>query len=95
LGKNFAKLDDNEITSNRDAASGDAKAAAALRFAKVLVTGRGTAAAADIDAVKAAGYSDAQVVEIILHVALNTLTNYVNKALGTEIDFPVVSHHAS
>ena len=95
LGKNFAKLDENEITSNRDAASGDAKAAAALRFAKVLVTGRGTAAAADIEAVKAAGYSDAQVVEIILHVALNTLTNYVNKALGTEIDFPVVSHHAS
>jgi alkylhydroperoxidase family enzyme len=61
----------------------------------VLVTGRGTAAVADIEAVKAAGYSDAQVVEIILHVALNTLTNYVNKALGTEIDFPVVSHYAS
>jgi hypothetical protein len=29
---------------------------------------------------------------IILHVALNTLTNYVNKALATDIDFPVVSH---
>lgn len=29
------------------------------------------------------------------NVALNTLTNYVNKALATEIDFPVVSHHAS
>jgi len=28
---------------------------------------------------------------IILHVALNTLTNYVNSALATEIDFPVVS----
>ena len=95
LGKNVAKLDDHEITINRDAASEDAKAAAALRFAKVLVTGRGTVAAADVDAVKAAGYSDAQLVEIILHVALNTLTNYVNKALGTEIDFPVVSHHAS
>jgi hypothetical protein len=26
LGKNVAKLDDNEITINRDAASGDAKA---------------------------------------------------------------------
>ena len=32
-----------------------------------------------------------KIVEIILHVALNTLTNYVNSALGTEVDFPVVA----
>jgi alkylhydroperoxidase family enzyme len=43
-----------------------------------------------VQAVKAAGYTDAQVVEIVAHVALNTLTNYVNEVLGTEIDFPVV-----
>ena len=46
---------------------------------------------ADIAAVKAAGYDDAQVVEIVLHVALNTLTNYVNEVAKTEIDFPVVA----
>ena len=46
---------------------------------------------ADIEAVKNAGYNDAQVVEIVLHVALNTLTNYVNEVANTEIDFPVVS----
>ena len=91
----MAKLDDNELTSNRGGASGDLKAAAALRFAKVVVTGRGTASVADLNAVKATGYSDTQVVEIILHVALNTLTNYVNKALATDIDFPIVGHHAS
>ena len=32
--------------------------------------------------------------EIILHVALNTLTNYVNEVAKTEIDFPVVTHRA-
>lgn len=47
-----------------------------------------------LDAVKAAGYSNAQLVEIIVHVSLNTLTNYINDALKTEIDFPVVAHHA-
>ena len=36
------------------------------------------------------GYTDAQVLEIIAHVALNTFTNYVNEALKTVIDFPVV-----
>ena len=37
-----------------------------------------------------AGYSDAEVVEIVLHVALNTLTNYVNEVAETAIDFPAV-----
>ena len=29
-------------------------------------------------------------IEIVLHVALNTLTNYVNVVADTEIDFPVI-----
>jgi alkylhydroperoxidase family enzyme len=41
--------------------------------------------------VKLAGYDDAEVIEIVLHVALNTLTNYVNEVAKTEIDFPVVA----
>ena len=42
-------------------------------------------------AVRAAGYSDAQIVEIVMHVALNTWTNYLNEVAGTEIDFPAVA----
>jgi len=38
--------------------------------------------------VKSAGYDEAQIVEIIAHVALNTLTNYINEVLETDIDFP-------
>ena len=41
-------------------------------------------------AVKAAGYDDAQMIEIVLHVALNTWTNYINEVAKTDIDFPVV-----
>lgn len=88
LGKNVAKLDDQEMAANRDGASSDAKASAALAFAGKVVRARGHVEAADVAAVKAAGYDDAQVVEILLHVALNTLTNYVNTALATEVDFP-------
>jgi len=43
--------------------------------------------------VKAAGYTDAQIIEIVLHVALNTWTNYINTVAETEIDFPVVKVH--
>lgn len=91
LGKNFAKLDDAEMAANRAGSSNDAKADAALRFAVKVVRERGHVTDADVQAVKAAGYDDAQVIEIVLHVALNTWTNYINSVAQTAIDFQVVS----
>ena len=43
-----------------------------------------------INSYGAIGYDDAQIVEIVQHVALNTWTNYINEVAMTEIDFPVV-----
>jgi uncharacterized peroxidase-related enzyme len=94
-GGKFAKLDESEIAANRRGSSNDPKAAAAVEFAKALVVAHGAVAAREIDAVRAAGYSDAEILEIIAHVALNTFTNYVNEALGTEIDFPRVDRLAA
>ena len=91
LGKNVAKLDDIEIAANRNGTSSDPKAAAAVRFAAKVALERGHVSDADVRAVKAAGFNDAEIVEIVLHVALNTLTNYVNEVAQTEIDFPVVN----
>ena len=93
LASNLAKLDDAEIAANRAGGSNDARAAAAVRFATRIVRERGHVTDGDLEAVKAAGYDDAQVLEIVLHVALNTLTNYVNSVAATDIDFPVVTHH--
>lgn len=95
LGKNLAKLDDVELDRNRAAESDDPKARAALQLAEKIVRTRGHVEAADVDAATSAGFSDAQIVEIILHVALNTLTNYVNTALATEVDFPRVAPRAT
>ena len=91
LAKNLAKLDEAEIAANRGGASNDPKADAAVAFAAKVVRERGHVAAADVEAVRAAGYGDAEIIEIVLHVALNTLTNYVNEVAGTDIDFPVVA----
>jgi uncharacterized peroxidase-related enzyme len=95
LGKNLAKLSDAEIAANRGGGSSDPKADAAVRFAVKLVDARGHVSDVDLQAVRQAGYSDAQVIEIVLHVALNTLTNYVNEVAKTEIDFPVVTARAA
>jgi len=88
LGKAVARLSDDEIARNRRGGSLDPKADAAVRFAARVVAARGHVGADDLTALRAAGYDDAQAIEIVLHVALNTLTNYVNEVSGTEIDFP-------
>lgn len=90
LGKNVAKLDDVEIAANRGGTSTDAKADAAVRFAVKVAQARGHVSDDDVQAVKNAGYGNAEIMEIVVHVALNTLTNYVNEVAQTEIDFPAV-----
>ncbi|WP_066587628.1 MULTISPECIES: carboxymuconolactone decarboxylase family protein [Sphingomonas] len=90
LGLNLAKIDDTEIALNRNGHSGDAKADAALVFARKVLDTRGRVSDADLAAVRLAGFSDAQVIEIVVSVALNVLTNYVNNVAETDIDFPVV-----
>ena len=91
LGKNLAGLDDAEIAANRSGASNDPKADAAVRFAASVARSRGHIGDADFSAVKLAGFTDAQIVEIVQHVALNTWTNTFNNVFQTDIDFPVVT----
>jgi alkylhydroperoxidase family enzyme len=61
-----------------------------VKFAVRVVETRGQVSDTDVASIRLAGYSDAEVVEIVLHVALNTLTNYVNEVAETTIDFPPV-----
>lgn len=91
LGKNLAKLDDAEILANRRGGSNDPKADAAVRFAANVTIARGHIQDEDLRAVKMAGYDDAQVIEIVMHVALNTWTNYINTVAGTVNDFPATA----
>lgn len=96
LAKNLAKLDETEIAANRAGHSGDAKADAAVRLAVKIAEQRGAVSEADLATARAAGYSDAELLEIVGHVALNTLTNYLNEVFKTQIDFPVVANrHAA
>lgn len=90
LGLNLAKISPEEIALNRRGASGDPRADAAVRFAAKVARERGKVSDADVAAVKLAGFSEAQVVEIVALVAENFFTNILNNVAETEIDFPVV-----
>lgn len=90
LGLNLAKIDETEIALNRAGHSGDAKADAAVVFARKVLDARGKVSDGDIAAVRLAGFTEAQVIDITATVALNVLTNYINNVAETDIDFPVV-----
>lgn len=83
-------LTEQEILDSRRGVSADPKTDVLLRFARTLVENRGMVEDADVAAVREAGYGDAEIAEIVAHVALNIFTNYFNHVAGTTIDFPKV-----
>jgi uncharacterized peroxidase-related enzyme len=90
LGLNLAKIAPDEIALNRNGVSADAKADAAVRFATKVAHARGKIGNDDLAAVRKAGYSDAQIIEIVATVGENFLTNLFNNVAMTEIDFPII-----
>lgn len=86
-----AGLSDEQLASAQMGESSDPRTQAALRFALRLVSARGQVDAAEVQALRSAGFDDGQVVEVIAHVALNLFTNYVNLALDVPVDFPAVA----
>lgn len=80
----------DEMSAAQAGESADPATAAALRFALKLVEQRGQVGDADIAALRAAGFGDGQIVEILAHVALNLFTNYLNVAFNVPVDFPGV-----
>ena len=91
LGANVAKLSRAELNAARDGHSEDVQAEAALRFALQVAQTRGRVSDADLAALRLAGFDEASVIEIVVNVALNVLTNYVNNVARTDLDFPQVS----
>ncbi|WFU45635.1 peroxidase-related enzyme (plasmid) [Bradyrhizobium sp. CB82] len=72
-------------------ATGDEKRDALIRFVRKLAQFSGTVSDEDFAAIKSAGYSDAQLVEISLAFATTVFTNVFNRINDTEIDFPAVA----
>jgi uncharacterized peroxidase-related enzyme len=91
MGK-FAGLSPENMKQIRSgAATGDARRDAMVHFVHTLVSTHGTVSAEEVDAVRAAGYTEQQIVEISLAIASITFTNLMNRINDTTLDFPAVA----
>lgn len=89
LGKGMG-ADEGELAANLKGDSSDPKTDAALKFANAVVLKRGWLSDADVQAVRDAGFGDAEIVELVATVAINVFTNYFNHIAQTTNDFPKV-----
>ncbi len=87
IGK-MVGLSPDQILSSRKGHAADASTDALLQFARVVVEKRGLVEDADLAAVRAAGFGDDAIAEVVANVALNVFTNYFNHVAGTAVDFP-------
>ena len=70
--------------------TGDAKRDALTSYVRTLVTTKGTVSGEVIDAVRAWGYTERQLIEINLAIASIAFSNLVNRVNDTIVDFPAV-----
>jgi uncharacterized peroxidase-related enzyme len=87
----MAKLPVNEIILAREGHASDPKRDAAIQFARKVIETRGKVSDADVKAVRDAGYTDANVMEIVALVAMYSLTNFFNNVFDPEKDFPAIT----
>lgn len=83
-------VDQGELAANLAGESSDPRTDAALKFARAIVVKRGFVSDEDLEQVRAAGFGDGEITEIVGVVAINVFTNYFNHVAQTENDFPRV-----
>jgi len=93
VGARVAKLDAAEIERARRAESSDPHVAALLALSDAIARGRGSLDGTALKNARAAGVSDAEIAEVVGHLALNILTNYFNILADPDNDYPVVTPH--
>ena len=83
-----AGLSGAQIELARRAQADNPRDAAILQLAQAIVREHGHVASAELDAFKAAGFADADVLEVLVSVIFNIYTNYTNHLARTDLDFP-------
>ncbi len=87
LGKQ-AGLSDEQTVEARKAQMSDPKLAAVVTFAKAVHEKKGWVDDKDLDAFRAAGYTDGHIAEVVANYALSVFTNYFNHVNDTDLDLP-------
>jgi uncharacterized peroxidase-related enzyme len=90
FGAKHAKMSADDIILARKGHATDPKRDAAVQFARKVIETRGKVGDADVKTVRDAGYTDANIMEIIALVAVYSLTNFFNNVFDPEKDYPAV-----
>ncbi len=90
LGKNAGLSLEQTLQARAGKGAADRSTAIAA-LAKAIVEQRGHVNTVALDGFKAAGLSEADILEVVANVTATTLTNYTNNIARTAIDFPVVA----
>ena len=88
LAGRAAGMSDEDIRLARQAAAIDPRPRAMLRFTQAVVLQRGQIAGEELRALRDAGFSEIEIIEVIAHIAVNIFTNYLALAFKTEADIP-------
>jgi len=93
IGLNAPAIDDA-----RHGFHSDANINAALSFAKEVLNKRGAVSDETMRHVRAAGYAQGEIIDIIAQISLSIFTNYINIVAVTDIDFPklapIINNHS-
>lgn len=89
-----AGLSESELRASRDGVASDRRGAALLRLATAVIDYRGDVPDDELVAARRAGLTDAELIEVVAEVSLNTFSNYANRFARPELDFPPVTEHA-
>jgi uncharacterized peroxidase-related enzyme len=84
-------LSGEEIEAARKGESTDPKSQAMLSLAQSIIATQGNVPDDALVAARTANLSEAEIVETVVVVAMNILTNFFNHVADTEIDFPQVT----
>lgn len=88
IGRGAGLSKEQILAARHGHASSNAKFDALALFVRTLYTTKGTAPVEVVDGIKAAGYSDTQIVDIVLTISAGLFTNYFNRLNDTVIEFP-------
>ncbi|WP_433412349.1 carboxymuconolactone decarboxylase family protein [Microtetraspora malaysiensis] len=84
-------MTDEELALTREAGDADPHDDAVLRLTREIIRTGGRVGDEELARARAENVTDAELAEIVAHVALNTLSNYFNHLAQPDLDFPEVA----
>ncbi len=86
-----AGLTAGDLLEARSATAEDSRTDAALKLARRVLETRGKVEDVDLEAVRRAGFGDAEIVEIVASVVVGCFTNFLNNLAATDLDVPAAA----